>query len=180
MAEQDKKLEAIRKLQKNSIATRYPSQIAEFWDFEKNGDLKPEAVASRTGLVDIWLKCPKDGYSWIKKPKEITRLSWDKGARGCPICAGKSGKKPVKQPFLMDVYPEFVNQYWDYSKNDALGFDPKCLTLASNRKIWLKCPHDGYAWEARVGMTMIEYWSKGKSGCRLCRRKAGHSEKPSG
>jgi predicted transcriptional regulator len=175
LAEQEKEAKAKRKLYESSLSTLYPKQTAEFWDYEKNGELKPDQVLAGSTLVQIWLKCPIDGASWKKKPNDIT-ISWDRGGRGCPTCAGKS-KKPEKQPSLLESYPDFVNQYWDYKKNDVLGLNPGSISLASNRKVWFKCPYDSHEWEARIHSAVNQQWSKGNAGCRVCngtdKRKIG-------
>ncbi len=69
------------------------------WDYEKNGELKPENITAGSTSQYIWLKCPVDGHSWKKKPNDIT-TSWTRsGTSGCPMCAGKT-KKPEKQSNL--------------------------------------------------------------------------------
>lgn len=165
-AEREKEDAKKTKLYENSFSFLYPEQTAELWDHEKNGTLKPDEVAAGSTSLEIWLRCPADGHSWKKRPCDIT-TSWDRGARGCPVCAGKT-KKPEKQPNLVSIYPELVSQYWDYGKNDALSLKPDNVTLASNRKVWFKCPHDGHNWEARIHSTVNQQWSKGNAGCRVC------------
>jgi hypothetical protein len=156
-----------KKLAERSIGNLYPERVAELWDYDRNADNTPENVQAGSTLVEIWLKCPIDGHTWKKKPGAITRLSWDKGASGCPACRGLT-KKPENKPALIDVYPEFVQGYWNYEKNSENGLDPTVLTLASNRKAWFKCPVDGQEWEALIGSTVIQQWSKGNAGCRVC------------
>ena len=50
---------------------------------------------------------------------------------------------------------------WDWEKNNELGFDPKTLTLGSNKKVWWKCSK-GHEWQA-----VINNRTKG-SGCPCC------------
>ena len=167
-AEQEKEKRAKQELYSRSLAALYPDRVAELWDYEKNGDLKPEDVPAGTTQQYVWFKCPIDGYSWKKKPSEIVRRSWDRnGTSGCPACSGKK-KKAKKQPKLTEVYPELISQYWDYQKNNELNLEPEELTLASNRKAWFKCPHDGNEWQASIVSTINQQWSKGNAGCRVC------------
>ena len=77
-------------------------------------------------------------------------------------------KKKEKQPALVELYPNFVKQYWDYEKNSELNLDPEKLTLASNKKSWFKCPHDGNEWQASIASIINQQWSKGNAGCRVC------------
>ena len=157
-----------RKRQKQlakSIIAMYPERVAELWDYERNGDLRPEDVGANSA-ISTWFKCPIDEHSWQKKTADIT-TSWDRGSSGCPKCAGKK-KKPVKQAKLIEVYPELISQYWDYEKNNDIGINPSEVTLSSNKKAWFKCPIDENVWESRIVSTVKQQWSKGNSGCRVC------------
>jgi hypothetical protein len=167
-AEEIKKVELAQKeLYAKSIANSYPERVAQLWDYEKNGDLKPEDVPAGTVLQYVWFKCPIDGHSWKKKPNDIT-TSWTRsGTSGCPMCAGKT-KKSEKQSNLVDVYPELVSQYWNYKKNNELSLDPQKNTLGSNKKAWFKCPNDGNEWQASIASTISQQWSKGNTGCQVC------------
>lgn len=165
-AAREKRERAKQKSEENNLLYRYPDQIAEFWDYEKNQDLNPSEIPAGSTSLEVWLKCPIDGYSWKKRPNDIT-TSWDRGKRGCPVCAGKT-KKPTKQSALVEDYPEFIIDYWNFEKNLSNGLDPQVITLASNRKVWLKCPHDGHEWEARIHSLVKQQWSKGNAGCRVC------------
>jgi Sigma-70, region 4 len=49
-----------------SLAALYPERVAELWDYEKNGDLKPEDVPAGTTQQYIWLKCRVDDVLGIK------------------------------------------------------------------------------------------------------------------
>jgi len=152
---------------KKSLAGQYPERVNELWDYQKNGDLKPEEVLAGSTSCMVWLRCPIDGYSWQKKPNDIT-LSWKRhGTSGCPICAGKT-KKSEKQPSLLESYPEFVGQYWDYEKNSIDELDPSIISLGSNKKAWFKCSHDDHQWQAQIASIINQQWSKGNAGCRVC------------
>jgi hypothetical protein len=160
-----KQLEIEKELYKRSIGFLYPEKVAELWDYEKNGDLDPDTISAGSS-VEIWLKCNK-GHSWLKKVGEIT-TSWKRKTSGCPTCAGKS-KKHQKQPFLIDAYPDLVNQYWDYEKN--LNLDPKFIPCKSNKKAYLKCPHDDNKWQVQISLMINQQWSKNNPGCSVCNRR---------
>ena len=157
--EREKRERDKQELYSRSLAALYPERVAELWDYEKNGDIKPEDLPAGSVTQLIWLQCPLDGHSWKKKPGDITN-SWDRGESGCPLCAGKK-KKAEKQPILTQVYPKLIEQYWDYEKNSELNLDPEKLTLGSNRKAWFKCPHDDNEWQASIASTIKQQWSKG-------------------
>ena len=166
-AGQEKEERDKQKFYSRSLAALYPGRVRELWDYEKNGDLKPEDVAAGTVLQYVWFKCPIDGHSWKKKPNDIS-TSWNRsGTSGCPACAGKK-KKAERQPSLTDVYSEFVSQYWNYEKNNELNLNAEKLSLGSNRKVWFKCPVDGNEWQSIIASTINQQWSKGNSGCRVC------------
>ena len=167
LAEQEKKERAKQELYAKTLAARYPERVAELWDDEKNGDIKPEDITAGSMTQFIWLKCPLDAHSWKKKVGDITAIWKHNGKSGCPKCAGKK-KKTEKQPSLIEVYPEFVSQYWYSEKNKELNLDPATLSLGSGRKVWFKCPNDGNEWQATVALIIKQQWSKGNAGCRVC------------
>lgn len=165
--EREKEELAKQELYSRSLVALYPERVTELWDYERNGDLNPGEVSAGNGTQFVWLKCPIDGHSWKKKPNNIT-TSWTRsGTSGCPMCAGRK-KKAEKQPALAEVYPELISQYWNYEKNNELNLVPEKLTLASNRKVWFKCPHDGHEWQSSIVSTINQQWSRGNAGCRVC------------
>jgi len=64
----------------NDIKTVLPN-IAADWDYEKNGDLRPENVTAQSNRA-IWWKCKK-GHSWKATACERYR------GNGCPKCDGR-------------------------------------------------------------------------------------------
>lgn len=70
-------------LAENSIKTKFP-EIAEEWDYEKNGTLSPERVPYGFGKK-VWWRCGKCGNSFLMSPND--RTSGD--GSGCPDCAIK-------------------------------------------------------------------------------------------
>ena len=168
IAEEKEKEEGLKQeFYSRSLAVLYPERVAELWDYEKNGNLKPENVPAGSVTQFILLKCPLDGHSWKKKVGDITAIWKRNGTSGCPKCAGRK-KKAQKQASLIEVYPELISQYWDYEKNKELDLDPVTLSLGSNKKAWLKCPHDGNEWQTKISITINQQWSKGNPGCRVC------------
>ena len=53
-----------------------------------------------------------------------------------------------EKKFLIDN-PTLMTE-WNWEKNNELGFDPKTLTLGSNKKAWWKCSACKYEWEAKI------------------------------
>lgn len=161
------KEQAKQDLYKRSIGFLYPERVADLWDYEKNGDLSPDKVLSRSSSLEIWLKCPIDGHSWKKKPSDIVAIWKYNKTSGCPLCAGRT-TKAQKQPSLIEAYPNFVRQYWNYKKNQTLNLHPDILTCGSNKKAWLKCPYDNNEWQAQISTTVNQQWSRGNAGCCIC------------
>ena len=38
---------------------------------------------------------------------------------------------------------------WNWEKNNEFGFDPKTLTLGSNKKVWWRCTKE-HEWQATI------------------------------
>ena len=71
----------------NDLATTNP-ELADEWNYERNGDLKPQDV-THGSAKKVWWKC-KNGHEW-----EAT-IGNRSGGHGCPTCAGR-GRKPFPQ-----------------------------------------------------------------------------------
>lgn len=63
---------------KESLATKYP-EIAKEWNYERNGNFKPEHIAPKSSKK-VWWKCSKCGYEWLTNPNNRSR------GQGCPQC----------------------------------------------------------------------------------------------
>ena len=72
----------------NDFATVYPELVQE-WDYEKNGDLKPETISCGSN-TKIWWKC-KNGHSWCVSPNQRKRS--DGKMSGCGFCYRNRFKK---------------------------------------------------------------------------------------
>ena len=95
------------------------------WDYEKNGDLKPESFG-RGSIRKVWWKC-REGHSW-----EAAIYSRTAGS-GCPYCAGN-----IVAPGVNDIrsrMPEWLSE-WDFERNDVA---PGKVAVTSARKVWWKC-----------------------------------------
>ncbi len=126
-------------------------EIAKEWNYEKNGNLKPEHFSPNSGKK-VWWKCNK-GHEWQARIQ-----SRNKGS-GCPYCAGKKVLKGYND--LLTVNPTLANE-WNYGKNNNLA--PADVTPNSEKKVWWKCS-EGHEWQAIVGNR-----NKGQ-GCPYCAGK---------
>jgi len=118
----------------NDLKTLYP-EIASEWDYEKNGDLRPENVKKNSNLK-VWWICSKE-HSWQTAVSHRTQGS------NCPVCA----EKKVWEGFndLETKFPDVALQ-WDYEKNKDLT--PKNVSAFSKKKVWWICERGHSCYEA--------------------------------
>jgi len=128
----------------NDLLTKNP-KLAKEWNYEKNGDLKPNNFFPNSHRK-VWWKC-KEGHEY-----EANILDRNQGG-GCPICSGKQIVKGYND--LATYYPE-LTKYWNYEKNKYLT--PQTIGKMSGKKVWWKCPHCKCEWQLRVAdMTKKKY-----------------------
>ena len=125
--------------------------IAKEWNYEKNGNLKPEHFAANSHKK-VWWKCPK-GHEWQSTIKDRN------SGNGCPYCASKMVLKGYND--LQAVNPSLTKE-WNYEKND--GLTPVDVTPNSHKKVWWKCSN-GHEWQAAIADR------NGGRGCPYCTGK---------
>ena len=123
-------------------------ELTKEWDYIKNGNLRPEYVATNSGKK-VWWKCNK-GHEW-----QATIDSRNNG-RGCPYCSGN--KVLTGYNDLQTLNPVLAKE-WNYEKNN--GLTPKEVLPNSGKRVWWKCQR-GHEWQAT-----IDNRNKGK-GCPYC------------
>ena len=112
------------------------SELVKEWNYEKNGDLKPDRVKANSGKK-VWWKCNK-GHEWQ------ATISNRNNGRDCPICRNKKLLKGYND--LSTVNPTLAKE-WNYERNDNLKPD---MVIANNsKKVWWKC-NEGHEWEATI------------------------------
>lgn len=119
------------------------------WDYDKNGELKPEMI-NKSSHKKIWWKCSK-GHSWQATMQHRT----DKKATGCPYCSNQKVLEGYND--LQTVYPELIKE-WNWELNDK---SPKEYTAKSYHKVWWKCKL-GHIWEAAINKRVYG------RGCPVC------------
>ena len=133
-----------------SFASKHPD-VAEEWDWEKNGGLTPAMFAEQSS-VKVWWKCKAHGHLW--------QASFGVRARGngCPYCAGQ--KVLVGFNDLGTKYPEIAMQ-WHPTEN---GFKkPTDFTSGSGHEAWWLCPTCGQSWKAKINNRTVN-----GRGCPYC------------
>ena len=126
-------------------------ETAKEWNYEKNGNLKPEHFSANSHKK-VWWKCPK-GHEWQATIKDRN------SGNGCPFCASKKVLKGYND--LQTVNPTLAKE-WNYERNN--GLTPVNVTPGSNKKIWWKC-NNGHEWRASIAER------NGGRGCPYCAGK---------
>ena len=91
---------------KTDLANINPN-LAREWNYEKNGDLKPENFTANSGKK-VWWKCNK-GHSW--KTSIYSRAIKN---TGCPYCSNNFVCTGYND--LQTKYPQLALE-WNYQKN---------------------------------------------------------------
>ena len=133
----------------NDLETLYP-ELAEEWDYEKNGDLKPNAVSCGTNKK-VWWLCKDYQHSWQAIVNNRTKHN-----QGCPYCAGK--RVLVGFNDLSTTNPDVAAE-WDCDKNGDLK--PTDVTRGCNKNVWWSCQNH-HSWQAYINNRTKGY------GCPYC------------
>ena len=123
-------------------------EIAKEWNYEKNGNLKPEHFAPNSNKK-VWWKCQK-GHEWQ------TSIASRNSGYGCPYCSGLYAIKGETD--LQTVNPILAKE-WNWEMNGTLT--PEHFTANSGEKVWWKCSK-GHEWQAKI------YHRNNGSGCPYC------------
>lgn len=125
--------------------------LANEWDNDKNGKLKPNQVTPSSKKM-VWWLCPK-GHSY--KSTVYNRTN----GRQCPICSGRKFVSGIND--FATSYPKLLNE-WDYEKNLKL---PSQYGEHQRVFVWWK-DEKGHSWKQT-----IEARSYGH-GCPICKGTA--------
>ena len=129
--------EKVSKLKKgeNDLLTKCPD-IAEEWDYDRNGELSPSEVYYRSGKT-VWWKCKRCGFEYTAPIHQKTKLRTK-----CNNCL-----YATKTNNLKSNHPKLLLE-WDYNKN--IGINPSLVSCGSAKRVWWKCYKCGYEWQSRV------------------------------
>lgn len=131
----------------NDFATTNPD-LAKEWNYEKNGELKPDMVMAGS-LQKVWWILPYDDpitgkhfdFEWEASLNNRTR------GRLCPYISNRK---------LLIGYNDFETTCkalglqrllveWDKNMNETL---PTNITRGHQSKVWWKCKYCGYEWQS--------------------------------
>ncbi len=135
----------------NSLLAKYPD-IAQSWNYDKNGSIRPDMVSFASKKV-FWWRCDK-GHEWQAAVGSRTTLS-----HGCPFCSSQRVLAGFND--LETKYPRIAKE-WHPTRNE--GVNPNEVLPSSNKKFWWlgSCGHE---WETsplnRINGT----------GCPVCANK---------
>ena len=127
-----------------SLAEARPD-LAKEWNYEKNGDLKPEDVSCGSGKK-VWWKLPydvPDDYPVEHLRGKHFEFEWEatitkrNNQRGCPYLRGKAVWAGFND--LATINSELAVQ-WHPTKNGNLK--PTQVTANSNKKVWWLLSYD--------------------------------------
>jgi len=126
-----------RKASKENNLVVTHSHLIEEWNFEKNGDLKPEDVTYGSKTRAHW-KCRRypDEHQWSARVCSRTT-----NHIGCPYC---SGRYATRETNLASTHPNLVDE-WS-PENDL---KPEDVTRGSEKLIKWRCKKD-HEWIASV------------------------------
>ena len=128
-------LELMNLSEKENSLANYCPNIEEYWDYEKNGIIKPEQI-SHASEKKIHLKCSK-GHNWMAKAGDFVLRPY------CPYCNGRKVWPGFNDLFTTN--PE-LKELW--SPNNTI--DPKTIKKGSNKKALWICQSCGKEYEMTV------------------------------
>ncbi len=126
-------------------------EIAKEWNYEKNGNLKPENFSVNSNKK-VWWRCNK-GHEWQATVSNRTN------GTGCPYCSNKKILQGYND--LLTVNPTLAIE-WNCEKNKDLK--PEHFTASSGKKVWWIC-QKGHEWQATIANRTIG------RGCPYCSGK---------
>ncbi len=101
----------------NDLETCFP-QIANEWNYERNGGLKPSDVTSKSSKV-VWWRCDL-GHEWR------TSIQHRTGGSNCPKCASSMQTSFPEQAIFYYVnkyYSDAINGYRDIFNKNGMELD---------------------------------------------------------
>lgn len=132
----------------NDLKTLFP-KVAKEWDYEKNGDLRPENVGAGTDKKVYWI-CSKDNsHKWQASVVSRTHGTGKKKPLGCPVCSNKQVLTGFNDlaTWCKNNNRENLLAEWDYEKNGDIT--PETILYGSNTKVnW--CCERGHRWNAKL------------------------------
>ncbi len=147
---------AVAKLAKNGSLLDHHPQLAEEWNYARNGTITPEIITAHNNRK-VWWVCKICGHEWRATINNRSK------EHGCPQCSKIRVQKLKKETelkqrgSLLDNNPSWLSE-WDYTLNVV---DPSDVFLNSSTSYWWTCAN-GHNFKASPNNR-----SRGK-GCPYC------------
>lgn len=138
----------------NSVLLKRP-ELAKEWDYQKNGDLRPEMIGSKSSQK-VWWLCPNCNKSWKQSPSARRSIGH------CPKCSNEVVNLGVND--LVTKRPELAKE-WDYSKNSA---NPEDFRNTSDTLVWWICSKCKSEWEELISSRNRKIINAGVARCPSC------------
>jgi hypothetical protein len=138
----------MRKVSDKNRLSIIRKDLIEEWDYEKNGDLKPENVSFGSHKKVNWL-CKND-HKW-----EAPVFKRSNGEM-CPFCCGRRVSDKNR---LTTNFPEICKE-WDYNKNVCVS--PENFSYGSEMKVWWVCENN-HSYKSKISSRV-----KQKHSCPYC------------
>lgn len=128
----------------NDVASQ--PQLLIDWNYEQNGELKPEEVCIGKERK-VWWKCHACDWCW--EASVAGRMQ----GRGCPRCGIHTRRQNVQRTYvrkkgsLADKHPELVKE-WNWERNTEIA--PEKIVSGYGKKVWWICSTCEHQWEATV------------------------------
>ena len=151
---------------KNDLLTLRPDIAAE-WDYDKNGNKRPEQTTAQSGRK-VWWKCSLCGYTWEATPAMRTRQE-----TGCPNCSKHRKTSFPEQAifyYIQKICPDAMNSYTDSFEN-RMELD---IYIPSKN---IGVEYDGIYWHKSERKENIKYSICKSQGIKLIRVKENYSNK---
>ena len=142
----------------NDLETVNPT-LANEWNYEKNGNLKPESFTANSGK-NVWWKCSK-GHEWQAK------IYHRNNGSDCPVC---SSERNTSFPEYVLVY--YLNKYGVEVMHSYKEYGYELDVFIPAKKIAIE--YDGYFWHRNKTQEDLEKNRKcKKDGIKLYRIREG-------
>lgn len=141
----------------NNLSAKFPD-LGKQWDHEKNFPLKPEDVIPGSKRKVFWI-C-ENNHSF-----KATLYARAYLKSGCPYCSGLIASEKNNLYFL---YPDLIDDCWDWELNNKLGLNPNNLLSLIQQKAWWICPNCEERSFIRISDRVLR-----KSICKFCNISIG-------
>ena len=151
---------------KNDLLTLRPDIAAE-WDYDKNGNKRPEQTPAQSGRK-VWWKCSLCGHTWEAAPAMRTGQE-----TGCPNCLKHRKTSFPEQAifyYIQKIFPDAMNSYTD-SFDNRMELD----IYIPSRNTGIE--YDGVYWHKNERKENEKYSICRSQGIKLIRVKENYSNK---